>query len=147
MPPRSPISRPPQGALTAARNRLRVIVGRDGQEIERIERERIVNPLITINAPIDGTVINRKIGPGQFVRADAGEPLYSISDLSAMWLKAFVPESDIAYVRVGQELQVKVTALAGPGRSRRASPASAPRPTSRPGASSCVRRSTIRTAY
>jgi cobalt-zinc-cadmium efflux system membrane fusion protein len=99
------------GAVRAARNKLRVIFGRDGQEIERIERERIVNPLITIDAPIDGTVVNRKIGPGQFVRADAGEPLYSISDLSVMWLKAYVPESDIAYIRNGQELQVKVSAF------------------------------------
>jgi cobalt-zinc-cadmium efflux system membrane fusion protein len=100
-----------QGAVQAARNKLRVIFGRDGLEIERIERERFVNPLITINAPIDGTVVNRKIGPGQFIRADAGEPLYSISDLSVMWLKAYVPESDIAYIRVGQELQVKVSAF------------------------------------
>ena len=100
-----------QGAVSAARNRLRVIIGRDGQEIERLEKERVINPLITINAPIDGTVVNRKIGPGQFIRADAGEPLYSVSDLSLMWLKAFVPESDIAYIRVGQELQVKVSAF------------------------------------
>jgi cobalt-zinc-cadmium efflux system membrane fusion protein len=99
------------GAVQAARNKLRVIFGRDGAEIERLERERIVNPLITINAPIDGTVVNRKIGPGQFIRADAGEPLYSISDLSVMWLKAYVPESDIAYIRAGQELQVKVSAF------------------------------------
>lgn len=100
-----------QGTVSAARNRLRVIVGRDGQEIERIEKERIINPLITVNAPIDGTVVGRKIGPGQFVRADAGEPLYSVSDLSVMWLKAYVPESDIAYIRAGQELQVKVGAF------------------------------------
>jgi membrane fusion protein, heavy metal efflux system len=100
-----------QGAASSARNRLRVIFGRDGQEIERLEREKLINPLITINAPIDGTVVNRKIGPGQFIRADAGEPLYSISDLSVMWLKAYVPESDIAYIRAGQELQVKVSAF------------------------------------
>lgn len=100
-----------QGTVQAARNRLRVIIGRDGQEIERLERERVINPLITINAPIDGTVVSRKIGPGQFIRADAGEPLFSISDLSVMWLKAYVPESDIAYIRPGQELQVKVAAF------------------------------------
>jgi cobalt-zinc-cadmium efflux system membrane fusion protein len=100
-----------QGAVSAARNKLRVIIGREGTEIERIERERIINPLITINAPIDGTVVNRKIGPGQFIRADAGEQLFSISDLSVMWLKAYVPESDIANIRPGQELQVKVGAF------------------------------------
>lgn len=100
-----------QGTVSAARNRLRVIVGRDGQEIERLEKERVINPLITVNAPIDGTVISRKIGPGQFIRADAGEPLYSVSDLSVMWLKAYVSERDIAYIRAGQELQVKVSAF------------------------------------
>ncbi|MEJ0074868.1 MAG: efflux RND transporter periplasmic adaptor subunit [Alphaproteobacteria bacterium] len=99
------------GTLMAARNRLRVIVGRDKAEVERVERERSVNPLITINAPIDGTVVGRKVGPGQYVRSDAADALYSISDLSTMWLKANVPETEIAHVRVGQEIEVRVTAL------------------------------------
>lgn len=102
-----------EGALSAARNKLRVILGRGEDEIARVERQRVVNPLITVNAPIDGTVIARKVGPGQYVRSDAGEALYSISDLSTMWLKAFVPEADIAYVKTGQEIEVKVTALPG----------------------------------
>ena len=100
-----------EGALNAARNRLRVIIGRDPTEVERVERERIVNPLITVNAPIDGTVIARKVGPGQYVRSDAGDQLYSIANLSMMWLKANVPEVDIPLVRVGQELEVRVTAF------------------------------------
>jgi len=100
-----------QGTLMAARNKLRVIVGRDKAEVERLERERSVNPLITINAPIDGTVVGRKVGPGQYVRSDVADALYSISDLSTMWLKANVPETEIANVRVGQEIEVRVTAL------------------------------------
>lgn len=100
-----------QGTLTAARNRLRVIVGRDDKEIERLERERVVNPLITVNAPIDGTIVARKVGPGQYVRSDAADALFSVTDLSTMWLKANVPESEIANVRVGQDIEVKVTAL------------------------------------
>jgi cobalt-zinc-cadmium efflux system membrane fusion protein len=100
-----------QGTLTAARNKLRVIVGRDRGEVERLERERSVNPLITINAPIDGTVIARKVGPGQYVRSDAADSLYGIADLTTMWLKANVPENDIASVQVGQEIEVRVTAL------------------------------------
>ena len=90
---------------------MRVIIGRTQAEIDRVERERSVNPLITINAPIDGTIIGRKVGPGQYVRSDAGDPLYSMADLSTMWLKANVPENDIALVRVGQEIEVKVTAV------------------------------------
>lgn len=107
-----------EGTLAASRNRLRVLVGRSETEVTRVERERSINPLITINAPIDGTVIGRKIGPGQYVRSDSGEPLFSIADLSTMWLKANVPENDIPYVRVGQEIEVNVTAL--PGRAFKA---------------------------
>src|SRR5207302_3279219 len=75
------------------------------------ERERSINPLITINAPIDGTIIARKVGPGQYVRSDAGDQLFAIADLSVMWLKANVPEVDIPLVRIGQGLEVRVTAL------------------------------------
>jgi cobalt-zinc-cadmium efflux system membrane fusion protein len=102
-----------EGTLTSARNRLRVIIGRETAEVERVERERVINPLITINAQIDGTIIGRKIGPGQYVRSDAGDALYAIADLSTMWLKANVPEFDSPLVRVGQEIEVRVTALPG----------------------------------
>jgi cobalt-zinc-cadmium efflux system membrane fusion protein len=102
-----------EGTLTSARNRLRVIIGRETAEVERVERERIVNPLININAQIDGTIIGRKIGPGQYVRSDAGDALYAIADLSTMWLKANVPEFDSPLVRVGQEIEVRLAALPG----------------------------------
>src|SRR6185503_20094809 len=82
-----------EGALSAARNKLRVIIGRGSAEVERVERERIINPLITINAPIDGTIIGRKVGPGQYVRSDTADALYSISDLTTVWLKAYVQEA------------------------------------------------------
>ena len=100
-----------EAAVTAARNRLRVLVGRTAAEVERVERDRSIDPLVTVNAPIDGTVISRKVGPGQFVRSDSGEPLFAIADLSVMWLKANVPESDIPHIRVGQAIEVKVTAV------------------------------------
>jgi cobalt-zinc-cadmium efflux system membrane fusion protein len=100
-----------EGTLVAARNRLRVLVGRSEEEVERVERERLINPLITINAPIEGTVIARKVGPGQYVRSDSGDSLYAISNLSTMWLRANVPENDIPLVRVGQEIEVRVAAV------------------------------------
>jgi membrane fusion protein, heavy metal efflux system len=100
-----------EGTLTYARHRLRVIIGRDQAEVDRLESTRIVNPLITINSPINGTIIARKIGPGAYVRADIADPLYSIADLTVMWLKANVPEIDAPLIRVGQEIEVKVAAL------------------------------------
>ena len=100
-----------EGNLMSARNKLRVLVGRSAEEIARIERERVINPIYIVAAPIAGTIVSRKIGPGQYVRSDAAEPLFLISDLRTMWLKASVPENDIPYVRVGQHVEVKVPAL------------------------------------
>jgi cobalt-zinc-cadmium efflux system membrane fusion protein len=45
------------------------------------------------------------------VRSDAADPLYSVANLSTMWLKANVPENDISLVKVGQDIEIKVTAL------------------------------------
>jgi cobalt-zinc-cadmium efflux system membrane fusion protein len=102
-----------EGIVAAARNRLRALMGRSETDLARIERERSIDPLITVNAPIDGTVVARNVGPGQYVRSDSGDQLYSISDLTTMWLKANVPERDVLFVRVGQEIEVRVAAVPG----------------------------------
>ena len=99
-----------EGFLAAARNRLRIL-GRSEAEVERVERERSIDPLITVTAPIAGTVLARKVGPGQYVRSDSGDQLYAIADLTTMWVKASVPESDISLVRIGQEIEVSVAAI------------------------------------
>jgi cobalt-zinc-cadmium efflux system membrane fusion protein len=96
-------------AFEAARIRLR-IHGRSEEEISKLEQHGALSRVTRITAPIDGTIISRKVGPGQYVRADSGEALYTISDLSTMWLKAQIFEQDIAFVRIGQEIEAKVSA-------------------------------------
>jgi cobalt-zinc-cadmium efflux system membrane fusion protein len=96
--------------LEAARARLR-IVGRTEAEIAQLEQTGALNRVTTITAPIDGTVVSRKVGPGQHVKADSGEALYIIADLSTMWLKAQIFEQDIAQVRIGQEIEARVSAV------------------------------------
>jgi len=100
-----------EGIVNSARNRLRVMMGRSDADLARVERDRAIDSVVTITAPIDGTVISRKIGPGQYVRSDTGETLFTISNLSSMWLKANVPENDIPFIRVGQDIEVRVTAI------------------------------------
>jgi len=96
-------------AVEAARIRLRIL-GRTEAEIATLERDGTISRVTLINAPIDGTVISRKVGPGQYVKADSGEALYVIADLSTMWLKAQIFEQDIGFVRVGQEIEAKIAA-------------------------------------
>jgi len=96
--------------LEAVRARLR-IVGFTDDEIAALQERGSIRRATPIVAPIDGTVIARKVGPGQYVRNDTGDALYVIADLATMWLKAQVPEIDIPLVRVGQEVEVRVSAL------------------------------------
>jgi cobalt-zinc-cadmium efflux system membrane fusion protein len=103
-----------QTALEASRNKLKIL-GLTDDDIASFQDHRRINPETTIFAPIAGTVVQRKIGPGQYVNAGASDPVYVIGDLSTVWLIAFVRESDAASVSVGQEILFNVLAL--PGRS------------------------------
>jgi cobalt-zinc-cadmium efflux system membrane fusion protein len=70
-------------AVEAARNRL-AILGLTPEQIAALQQKREIRRATPIYAPIDGTVIARKVGPGQYVRSDSGEALYTIADLSTM---------------------------------------------------------------
>ena len=91
-----------QTALEAARNKLRIL-GLTDEDIATFQEKGRINPETTIFAPIGGTVVQRKIGPGQYVNSGASDPVYVIGDLSTVWLVAFVRETDAANVAVGQE--------------------------------------------
>src|SRR5438093_12072471 len=103
-----------QTAMEAARNKLRIL-GLTDEDIATFQEKGRINPEITIFAPLAGTVVQRKIGPGQYVNAGASDPVYVIGDLSTVWMTAFVRESDCASVAIGQEVTFNVLAL--PGRS------------------------------
>ncbi len=96
-------------ALQAARNRLR-LVGKTDTEIDSFETTGALTPDAPVVAPIGGTVLQRKIGPGQYVSAGAGDsdPVFVIGDTSKVWIVAYVRESDVAKVRLGQHLTFKV---------------------------------------
>src|SRR6187402_535005 len=101
-----------QTAMEAARNKLRIL-GLSDEDIATFQEKRRINPETTIFAPIAGTVVQRKIGPGQYVNAGASDPVYVIGDLSTVWMTAFVRESDCASVAIGQEVTFNVLALPG----------------------------------
>lgn len=96
-------------AFEAARIRLRIL-GRTDAEVATLEQTGALSRITAIVAPIDGTVIARKVGPGQYLKADSNEPLFVIADLKTMWLKAQIFEQDIAFVRVGQQIEARVAA-------------------------------------
>ncbi len=101
-------------ALEATRNRLRIL-GKTDQEIAEFQDKGSINPATPIYAPIAGTIVQRKIGPGQYVGSGASDPVFVIGDLGTVWLAAYVRETDAPLVRVGQPIYF--TVLAYPDRA------------------------------
>ena len=70
------------------------------------------NGMYVITAPMSGYVVEKKINQGGFIRSDASDNLFTIGDISDVWVWANVYESDIAKVKEGYV--AKVTTLAYP---------------------------------
>ena len=99
-----------RATLEAVRDRLRLWGLSDGQ-IAEIEERGTVEPTITILAPTSGTVIEKNATEGMYVAI--GSPIYLIADLSTVWVELEAYESDLAWIREGQE--VVFTTEAHPG--------------------------------
>lgn len=102
-------------AIQAVRNRLRLI-GKTDEEIDTFEKTGVISPDAPVYSPLAGTILQRRIGPGQYVDAGASdaEPIYRVGDISKVWLLAYVRESDASQVKLGQKIQF--TVLTHPGR-------------------------------
>ena len=95
--------------LSAARSRLRILGYADAQ-IDQLVTAEHFEPTTTIVAPIRGIVVDRQVGPGQYAQSGASTPVFTIADLSSVWLIANVREADAACVRRGQAVEVRVLA-------------------------------------
>ena len=105
-------------ALAAVRNRLRILDKSD-KEIASLEAQptQKLDPVTIVTAPIGGIVTQRQIGLGQYINSmavGASGPVYTIGNLSTVWLIANVREADAPLMHVGEPVEVHV--LAFPGR-------------------------------
>ena len=96
-------------ALSAVRNRLSIL-GKSPADIAALESNHTISPVATLSAPISGVVVDRQVGPGQYVQAGSATPQFTIADISNVWLLANVRETDAALVKPGQEVEVHVPA-------------------------------------
>ena len=101
-----------EAALKAVRNRLRIL-GRTDAQIDALQSGEHLDAGAVLQAPIDGVVVDREVGPGQYVQSGTGSPLYTLANLSSVWLVANVREEDAPLVRKGQLVEVTVGAFPG----------------------------------
>lgn len=100
-----------QRLLDATRERLTLHYGIPAARVEELARARTAQSVVTVTAPIGGTVIRKGTQEGRYV--EDGSVVYELADLSRVWVYLEIPESQIRYVRIGQT--VSITADAWPG--------------------------------
>lgn len=93
-----------EAAVRAAEARLATM----GFDIATADAEKS-DPVVTVTSPIAGTVIERTAAVDAPVGSDS--VLFTIADLSSLWLTVRVPETHVASIRRGQSVQVVVGAL------------------------------------
>ena len=96
--------------LAAARRRLRLWDVSDAQ-IDDVLRSGRARRTVTFYSPVTGVVTEKKVTVGEAVQA--GTMLYSVSDLSAVWVELQVREADAAQVRVGSTVDLEFASLPG----------------------------------
>ena len=97
-------------ALEAVENRLRLF-GKTDADIQRFRSGRRIDPEVALLSPIEGTVVSRKIGPGQFITASGGEPIFVIDEIDTLWLNAYVREDEAPRINRGALIEFRVLAF------------------------------------
>jgi cobalt-zinc-cadmium efflux system membrane fusion protein len=92
----------------AAADQLRVL-GLSSKALETLAHSGGINSVSPVVATLSGVVVERKVAKGQVVQpADA---LFTVADLSRVWVIAQVPEAESTAVKLGQRVDVEVPAL------------------------------------
>ncbi|TXE20305.1 HlyD family efflux transporter periplasmic adaptor subunit [Psychroserpens burtonensis] len=80
-------------------NELKSIDVQSQQIKDLIQKSKIINPL-------NGTVLTKYTEPNEIT--SFGKPLYKIADLSTMQLRVYISETQLATIKIGQEVTIKI---------------------------------------
>lgn len=96
--------------VEAAKRRLRLWDIAEAQ-IDEILRSGQPRRTLTLYAPAGGIVIDKPVVQGQAIAT--GQLLYTIADLSTVWIDVQLRESDAAAVRTGTAADIQITGVPG----------------------------------
>lgn len=83
------------------------LLGMTENEILSIRKEHTINSKVSVYAPISGTVIEKHLTLGEII--EPTKPLFTIADLSNLWIIADVPENDITKVKMGMSVSITLS--------------------------------------
>ncbi|NQU76294.1 MAG: efflux RND transporter periplasmic adaptor subunit, partial [Planctomycetes bacterium] len=99
-----------QATVEAAREKLRLL-GLTDEQVAQIEQRGKAEDHVTIYAPVSGIVIHKNAQEGMYV--ETGTRIYTLADLTHVWVKLDAYESDLGWLRYGQK--VEFTSVSYPG--------------------------------
>lgn len=100
----------PLNLVETSREKLRLL-GLTPEQIQQIEQRRKPSDHVTIYSPVGGIVIDKLKQEGDRVRT--GDRIYTVADLRQLWVMLDAYESDLAWLRYGQEVQFTTEAYPG----------------------------------
>ena len=101
-----------QALYRASREKLRLL-GIAPEQLDLIERQAAPTDHITLTAPQDGVVLKLHKREGDYVKT--GEAIYTLADLSSVWVILEAYEGDLPWLRFAQKVEFHAEAI--PGRS------------------------------
>ncbi len=97
-------------ALVSSREKL-MLLGLTDRQVKDIERRGRATDDVTIYAPASGVVVERNATEGMYVQT--GTRIYSIADLDTLWLHLDAYESDLPWLRYGQDVEFSTQSMPG----------------------------------
>lgn len=96
--------------VESSREKLRLL-GLSEEQIKEIETQNKPTDHLTINSPVSGIVIEKLKQEGDYVKT--GERIYTVADLSQLWVHLDAYESDLLWIRYGQDVTITTEAYPG----------------------------------
>ena len=99
-----------KGVLQAARTRMK-LWGLTDAQIERLDRTGQVADSVSVFSPVSGTVTNISARQGDYV--SEGTEVFTVTDLSRVWMEADIYEYQLSKAAIGSRVEVEVDAYPG----------------------------------
>ncbi|GMU21399.1 MAG: hypothetical protein AMXMBFR13_14920 [Phycisphaerae bacterium] len=97
--------------VTATAQQRLLNYGFDAEDIKEIKKTRSSSSILKVRAPYAGSLVSRSAVVGEAV--EPGAPLFTLVDLSTMWLELAVPESQADHVHAGLSVEAAIKDVVG----------------------------------
>ncbi len=101
---------PSTDLVASARKKLKLL-GLTDEQIREIEQRKEASPHLTVYAPVSGVVVEKLKQEGE--RVKLGDQIYTIADLSLVWVHLDAYESDHPWIKYGEKVTITTEALPG----------------------------------